>query len=223
MYRKYFFKNNGVLSRKFVASGLVAVFSSGIFGGYAGAMDSDVGKGTLIEKDILINNINQDNYKLTTLTVKSFTKEDKQKILEFLYNKENKETFKEKIDDSRSVMLNYCDRFTELGRKKLTERYFKKFLSSNDLRLYLCTYILLVKCSEISKKYNYSMDEAIEQVIKSEQLKTSLKTYFSEFILYFENGGLEHFLNEVERECESERKIVYYESLYDSFRDRTTD
>ena len=39
MYRKCFFKSKGGLSRKFVASGLSAVFSSGMFGSYAGAME----------------------------------------------------------------------------------------------------------------------------------------------------------------------------------------
>ena len=41
MYRKYFFKNKGVLSRRFVASGLAAVFSAGMFGSYAGAMEQN--------------------------------------------------------------------------------------------------------------------------------------------------------------------------------------
>ncbi len=39
MYRKCFFKSKGGLSRKFVASGLAAVFGSGMFGSYAGAME----------------------------------------------------------------------------------------------------------------------------------------------------------------------------------------
>jgi hypothetical protein len=42
MYRKYFFKSKGVLSRKFVASGLAAVFSAGMFGSYAEAMEKNV-------------------------------------------------------------------------------------------------------------------------------------------------------------------------------------
>lgn len=41
MCRKYFFKNKGCLSRKFIASGLSAVFSAGMFSSYAGAMDDD--------------------------------------------------------------------------------------------------------------------------------------------------------------------------------------
>ena len=32
MYREYFFKNKGVLSRRLVASGLAAIFSAGMFG-----------------------------------------------------------------------------------------------------------------------------------------------------------------------------------------------
>ena len=42
MYRKYFFKSKGVLSRKFVASGLSAVFSAGMFSSYAGAMEPEM-------------------------------------------------------------------------------------------------------------------------------------------------------------------------------------
>ena len=49
MYRKYFFKNEGVLSRKFIVGGLAAVFSSGIFGSYVGAM-SDESFENVIEK-----------------------------------------------------------------------------------------------------------------------------------------------------------------------------
>jgi hypothetical protein len=41
MCRKYFFKNRGYLSRKFIASGLSAVFSAGMFSSYAGAMESE--------------------------------------------------------------------------------------------------------------------------------------------------------------------------------------
>ena len=41
MHRKYFSKNQGVLSRKFIASGLSAVFSAGMFSSYAGAMEAE--------------------------------------------------------------------------------------------------------------------------------------------------------------------------------------
>ena len=51
MYRKCFFKSKGGLSRKFVASGLSAVFSSGMFGSYAGAMQEEM-SGTLPIKEI---------------------------------------------------------------------------------------------------------------------------------------------------------------------------
>ena len=42
MCRKYFSKNKGVLPRRFVASGLAAVFSAGMFGSYAGAMEPEM-------------------------------------------------------------------------------------------------------------------------------------------------------------------------------------
>ncbi len=65
MYRKYFFKNEGVLSRKFIVGGLAAVFSSGIFGSYAGAM-SDESFENVIEKDTLEEfiklNFKEENY-----------------------------------------------------------------------------------------------------------------------------------------------------------------
>ena len=44
MCRKYFFKNKGCLSRKFIASGLSAVFSAGMFSSYAGAMEEELFK-----------------------------------------------------------------------------------------------------------------------------------------------------------------------------------
>ena len=42
MHRKYFSKNKGVLSRKFVASGLAVEFSLGMFASYAGAMEQQI-------------------------------------------------------------------------------------------------------------------------------------------------------------------------------------
>ena len=68
MYRKYFFKNKGVLSRKFVASGLAAVFSAGMFGSYAGAMKHELNNN--------FNNIKTEN---------EFSEKDKNAIGTFVF------------------------------------------------------------------------------------------------------------------------------------------
>ena len=68
MYREYFFKNKGVLSRKFVASGLAAVFSAGMFGSYAGAMKHELNNN--------FNNIKTEN---------EFSEKDKNAIETFVF------------------------------------------------------------------------------------------------------------------------------------------
>lgn len=62
MYRKYFFKNEGILSRKFIVGGLAAVFSSGIFGSYAGAMQKmeNINNSVLVNNKLVSNEVDYD-------------------------------------------------------------------------------------------------------------------------------------------------------------------
>ena len=83
MYRKLFFKNKGVLSRKFIASGLAAVFSLGMFSSYAVAMQGH------------------------NLEFIHYIKEDE--LLSFVLNEPSLAPNVEKLKDKRWILENFFD------------------------------------------------------------------------------------------------------------------
>jgi hypothetical protein len=132
MYRKYFFKSKGVLSRRFVASGLAAVFSGGMFGSYAGAMQ----QGLNIEFVFAEN----EHLKLEELLIKrdNYAKE----VIKFVY-KFYKRHYNQLPNQNPMWALLRGD--VENGDNLLNNEYFL-------IRLY--AYLLLYKFREFKGQIN---------------------------------------------------------------------
>ncbi len=132
MYRKYFFKSKGVLSRRFVASGLAAVFSGGMFGSYAGAMQ----QGLNIEFVFAEN----EHLKLDELLIKQDN--DAKEVIKFVY-KFYKRHYNQLPNQNPMWALLRGD--VENGDNLLNNEYFL-------IRLY--AYLLLYKFREFKGQIN---------------------------------------------------------------------
>ena len=132
MYRKCFFKSKGVLSRRCVASGLAAVFSGGMFGSYAGAMQ----QGLNIEFVFAEN----EHLKLDELLIKQDN--DAKEVIKFVYK-----FYKRHYNQlpNQNPMWTLLRRGVDDGDNLLNNEYFL-------IRLY--AYLLLYKFREFKVQIN---------------------------------------------------------------------
>ena len=189
MYRKYFFKNKGILSRKFVASGLAAAFSSGMFGSYAGAMQALENINYLLEpKEI---NHNGD---LTTQLVKYILSEpalekvrkkleNKRWILESFFNKEyleeNLENLCKIIPSVEDLLTLYVSDFIKNHTKTDNIKVLKYNLKSSLLGGVLNSWILhlpskVEKLKDTKEKFGKENNLDFNNLLQSKEEETKI-------------------------------------------------
>ena len=189
MYRKYFFKNKGILSRKFVASGLAAAFSSGTFGSYAGAMQALENINYLLEpKEI---NHNGD---LTTQHVKYILSEpalekvrkkleNKRWILESFFNKEyleeNLENLCKIIPSVEDLLTLYVSDFIKNHTKTDNIKVLKYNLKSSLLGGVLNSWILhlpskVEKLKDAKEKFGKENNLDFNNLLQSKEEETKI-------------------------------------------------
>ena len=172
MYRKCFFKNKGVLSRRFVASGLAAVFSAGMFGSYAGAMDQE-------------SNV-----------ISVFDNKDQAALDNFLENNPIEDN-----DENAREVINLFYSLSELPAKRLMEVKWKdkcdnKLLEDRDFLTRVYAYLLLYRIA--SDKIIILDFKNFLEGMKSDDAKP-LKQYFTTVFFYLSDADvLTKFLNKIE-------------------------